>query len=82
MQSQLDLNRWNSRSFALHLKGDLDGDGKVNMKDWNRVYAHINKTELLTEYALQCGDVNGDGTVNMKDWKRIYDHINKTELLW
>lgn len=67
---------------VLHLKGDLDGDGKINMKDWNRVYAHINKTELLTEYALQCGDVNGDGTVNMKDWKRIYDHINKTELLW
>ena len=52
------------------------------MKDWNSVYAHINKTELLTEYALQCGDVNGDGTVNMKDWKRIYDHINKTEILW
>ena len=66
----------------VNVAADIDGDGKVSMKDWNRVYAHINKTELLTEYALQCGDVNGDGTVNMKDWKRIYDHINKTELLW
>lgn len=80
MQSRLDLNRWTAGGSSS--EGDLDGDGKINMKDWNRVYAHINKTELLTEYALQCGDVNGDGTVNMKDWKRIYDHINKTELLW
>ena len=32
---------------VLHLKGDLDGDGKINMKDWNNVYAHVNKTKLL-----------------------------------
>ena len=67
---------------VLHLKGDLDGDGKVNMKDWNNVYAHVNKTTELKDYALKCAEVSGDKKINMKDWNRIYAHVNKTKLLW
>ena len=62
--------------------GDINGDGKVNIKDWNRLYDHINETELLEEYSLLCADINGDGKVNIKDWNRMYDHITEVNPLW
>lgn len=62
--------------------GDVTGDGKVNMKDWNRLYEHLNEVNLLTDYALQCADVTGDGKKNMKDWNRLFGHVNEVEPLW
>ena len=63
-------------------KGDINGDGKINGKDWNRLYEHINETNLLTEEELKRADVNGDGKVNGKDWNRLYEHINETNPLF
>ena len=65
-----------------YLKGDINGDGKVNIKDWNRLYNYINETEQLNEYELLCADINGDGKVNIKDWNRMYDHITEVNPLW
>ena len=62
--------------------GDINGDGKVNIKDWNILYNHINETEQLTGYQLLCADINGDGKVNIKDWNRMYDHITEVNPLW
>ncbi len=62
--------------------GDVTGDGKVNMKDWNRLYAHVNEVSELTGYAKLCADVTGDGKVNMKDWNRLYAHVNEVNPLW
>ena len=27
--------------------GDINGDGKVNLKDWNRIYDHITEVNPL-----------------------------------
>ena len=62
--------------------GDVTGDGKVNMKDWNRLYDHVNEVSSLSGYNLQCADVTGDGKVNMKDWNRLYAHVNEVNPLW
>ena len=70
------------QDVKIHLKGDINGDGKVNMKDWGAVYAHVNETKLLTGYELKCAEVTGDGKVTMKDWNRIYAHVNETNPLW
>ena len=64
------------------LIGDINEDGKVNGKDWNRLYEHINETNEIIDYALLCADANKDGKVNGKDWNRLYEHINETNLLW
>ena len=66
----------------LRLTGDATGDGKVNMKDWSRLYNHISEVELLSDYGLSCADVNQDGKINMKDWARLYAHISETDPLW
>ena len=71
-----------TQDVKIHLIGDINGDGKVNIKDWNMLYNHINETNLLAEYELLCADVNKDGKVNTKDWNRLYDHINEVSPLW
>ena len=62
--------------------GDVTGDGNVNIKDFQRLLRHVNKTIPLEGYALNCGDVTGDGTCNIKDFQRLLRHVNKTNPLF
>ena len=64
----------NSPAF---IPGDVTGDSKVNMKDWQRLYEAISESSPLTEEAAQRADVTGDGKVNIKDWHRLYQHISE-----
>ena len=67
----------------IHLKGDIDGNGKVNVGDTTKVYSHVKKTSLITdEYMLLCADVSGDGRINVGDTTKVYAHVKKTSLLW
>ena len=63
-------------------EGDVTGDGVVNIKDFQRLLRHVNKTDSLIDYALACGDVTGDGVVNVKDFARLLRHVNKTDPLF
>ena len=62
--------------------GDITGDGAVNIKDFQRLLRHINKTNLLSEDMLSRADVTGEGSVNIKDFQRMLRHINKTNPLF
>ena len=63
--------------------GDATGDGKVNTRDLNRLYAHVNGTNPLNGYEFACGDVVGtDSTINTRDLNRLYAHISESNLLW
>ena len=67
----------------IHLKGDIDGNGKINVGDTTKVYSHVKKTALITdEYMLLCADVSGDGRINVGDTTKVYAHVKKTSLLW
>ena len=67
----------------IHLLGDVDLDGVVNIKDCSRLFKHVNKTQPLTDpYALKCADTDADTTVNIKDCSRLFKHVNKTQPLW
>ena len=70
------------QDVKIHLKGDIDGNGRVNIKDMNAVKAHINETALLSDYAYKCADVDGNTRVNIRDWNAIKAHINETNPLW
>ena len=68
--------------YTINLLGDINGDAKVNTKDWSMLYNHVTETETLSGYNLDCADVNGDGEVNIKDWTRLYNHITEFDPLW
>jgi hypothetical protein len=65
------------------LPGDINGDGKVNMGDVSRAYAHAKGSTLLTDpNALVAADTSGDGKINLGDVTRIYAHITGKKPLW
>lgn len=57
--------------------GDVDGDGKVNMRDYAMLFQYIGKKRNLDESALKAADVNGDGKVNMLDYGIIFQYCSK-----
>ena len=71
-----------TQDAAIHPIGDVTQDGKVNGKDWNRLYEHVSKVNELEGYALACGEVTNDTKCNMKDWNRLYEHVTKVDELW
>lgn len=60
-------------------KGDVNKDGVVSIADVQRLYTHLNKTNLLTDTST--ADVNGDGVISIADIQRLYTHLNKTNPL-
>lgn len=73
---------YNGEKYIAIVYGDINGDGKINIKDWNMMYKYINGTRKFTEQELKSSDVNKDGKVNIKDWNRLYKHINGTNPLF
>ena len=60
---------------TLNLQGDINSDGKVNIGDAARLYAHVRGNNLLTDYALVCADYSGDGSVNVGDTAKLYSFV-------
>lgn len=71
-----------TQDVKIHLVGDINGDGKVNITDVNRANAHANKSKTLTDYDFVCADTNGDGKVNISDVNKINAHATKVKTLW
>ena len=70
------------QDVKIHLKGDINGDGKVNTSDVGKANAHVKKVSTLTGYEFACADVNGDGKVNTSDVGKMNAHVKKTNFLW
>lgn len=72
-----------TQDVKIHLKGDVNGDGKITTGDSARANSHARNVVLLTGYELQCADVVGtDGTVTTGDAARINAHVKETAKLW
>ena len=70
------------QDVKIHLKGDINGDGKVNTSDVGKANSHAKGTSTLTGYDFACADVNGDGRVNTSDVGKINSHAKGTNKLW
>ena len=71
------------QNSKIHLIGDIDGNGKINVGDTAKVYSHVKKTALIDdEYMLLCADIDGNGKINVGDTAKVYSHVKKTTLLW
>ena len=49
------------QDVKIHLKGDINGDGKVTFTDVNKANLHYKNKSILSGYEFMCADVNGDG---------------------
>ena len=66
----------------IHLKGDINGDGKITIVDANRANLHFKNKSILSGYELLCADVNGDGKVTIVDVNRMNLHFKNKNKLW
>lgn len=71
-----------SNALKIHLKGDINGDGRVNVSDVGKANAHAKKTKSLEGYEFSCADINGDGRINISDVGKMNAHAKKTVPLW
>lgn len=77
----------NNDSYTVVIKGDTDGDGKINYLDYVKVYNHIKKTKhpesnkklLVNEY-LNAADMSNDNIINYLDYVKIYNKIKELKL--
>lgn len=64
-----------SISYTISVKGDINGDSIVQIKDLILVQSHILNKKRLTGYSFYAGDINNDGVINIKDLILIQSHI-------
>ncbi len=61
--------------YYISVKGDIDGNGIVNMGDLLKVRNQILKNSGMSELQMVSGDIDSDGNVNMGDLLKIRNHI-------
>ena len=70
------------QDVKIHLKGDITGDGRINIMDVNRANLHFKKKITLTGYEFDCANVTGDAQVNIMDVNRLNLHFKGKSKLW
>lgn len=58
-------------------RGDLTGDGKINVMDAAKLYQAVKGKATLNEVQLAASDINNDGKVNVMDAAQLYKSIKK-----
>jgi hypothetical protein len=67
----------------LYPYGDASQDGRVNVGDVAKIYAHVRGTdEIYEDYRYKCADVSGDGELTVGDVAKTYAHIRGTKPLF
>ena len=62
------------------LKGDVTGDGNLNLGDVAKLYGHIRGTVVLTDAGILFNaDFNDDGNLNIGDAAGLYAYIRGTD---
>ena len=63
------------------LKGDVNGNGKVDVTDISKAAAHVKSIKPLSEEELKRADVNGDNKVDVTDLSAIAAHVKSVKAL-
>lgn len=59
------------------IKGDINGDTKVNINDLMLCVNHVSKKQLLEGDAFTAADIDSDGSVSIKDLMRMVNYVSK-----
>ena len=71
-----------SQDVKIHLRGDINGDGKITTIDAARTYWQTTGVRQLNAYELLCADANGDGEITTVDVGMINSHARQENLIW
>lgn len=72
-----------TQDAKIHLKGDVNMDGKVDVGDHHRLFEHIQKmATIVDDYQLLIADTNEDGKIDVGDHHRLFEHIQNIKSLF
>lgn len=64
------------------LRGDVNGNGEIEITDATEIYNHLAKTELITDSEkIKRADVDANGEIDITDATAIFNHLAKTNLI-
>jgi hypothetical protein len=65
-----------SQDVQLLQLGDVTKDGRVNIADTSRIYAHVRGSNALTDsYLISCADLTGEKRLNIADVSKSYGNL-------
>ncbi|WP_208454243.1 dockerin type I repeat-containing protein [Acholeplasma laidlawii] len=64
------------------LKGDINGDGRVNVMDQTTLINHLNRKQPILLSNLLAADTTGDGKINVLDQTALINHLNSKTPFW
>ena len=62
-------------------KGDVNGDGKVNVTDVAKLAGYVKNIKPLTAEEEARSDLNGDGKINITDVSKLAGHVKNVKPL-
>lgn len=73
-----------TQNVEICLKGDVNGDGRVNAGDYVMVLSQAKNASAntLVDYARACGDVNDDTRINAGDYVMVLSQAKGLHTLW
>ena len=76
---KLEHNRKVYDELYIAVRGDVNGDGEINVKDYNEVVNHTLKKKLLENYFFAVSNVDDEvgGIINVKDSNKIQNKVLK-----
>ncbi len=69
-----------TKTYTVIIKGDTNGDGKIDLVDLLRVRKHLLGSKLENEY-YQAADINGDGKIDLIDLLLVQKHLLKDKII-
>ena len=60
---------------AEEVKGDVNGDGRLDVTDLSKTAAHVKGKKSLSDEQQKAADLSGDGKVNVADISLMAAHI-------
>lgn len=67
------------KTYTAVVKGDANGDGKVDSSDYVRIKNHLRKKETMSAAEQLGADVTGEGNVTSSDYVKIKNYLRKKE---
>lgn len=67
------------KTYTAVVKGDVNGDGKVDSSDYVRIKNHLRKKETMSATEQLGADVTGEGNVTSSDYVKIKNYLRKKE---
>ena len=72
---KLEINGTTYDEAAIIVRGDINGDGLVNVMDKSMLSEHILRTEEIEGYGFYAADVYNDDLLNVQDKSKLSDYI-------